>query len=826
MRNFLTFLLFVASYSVIAQEWTLLTPLRTTSDVRGCSFMDDLNGYAVATTDGSILKTTDGGITWKRVWTGGASSLYNVYMMSTDTIFVCGSGGLLNRSIDGGNSWQDMNPPTTEILYDITFIDSEIGFACGFNGVMLRTTNTGSTWTSIPSGTTNRLWDLDFVNDSVGYACGWFGTILKTTDAGLTGNSVAPVKTVSFQSVHFLDELVGYACGSATTIMKTTDGGLNWTTQLTTGSEGLNYICFRSATHGWAVGTWGAFYTTNNGGTTWTSQAILGNGTGAHFYCGAYLSNSAAYIMGTQFIYKSTDNGATWAILKNGVPRSKYNALYFWNDNTGTLAGASGLAGEGSPQSGIVHTTDGGQTWEVQQQGGSGWYGLHFPSQNVGYVIGNGTLAKTTDGGGQWLTVNNNLGLSGMAVWFLNDNTGFAGGDGLYNNICKTTNGGTTFSCGTNLSAGDFYFVNDSLGYSIFSSGMSSTIFKTIDAGENWQYLDTGGGGHSSLYFINENEGWVGGIDHTYHTTDGGLSWTSQLVEFSGYAIVGVHFYTAELGFCVTQNGILYKTADGGETWEMIVGNFNSMSPVLNAWFTENYVYVGCYQGDVFKTELGCGEFELGALLGPNSWCEGESGNVIAEVVPGGTYSWTFPEGWSSESTTSVAQFVVGEASGLINLEVTNACGLTATANYAMTVTPQVQQPILIEGNSSICGEGNFVFSIPEDIYADNYEWQWSSQFQAFANDNLLTVSAASGNGIISVQTSNECGMSEIISLNVTVPTSQLPGDINGDCAVNISDLEILLGNYGCQFSCVESDLDGDGVVGMGDMILMIGLVE
>ena len=29
------------------------------------------------------------------------------------------------------------------------------------------------------------------------------------------------------------------------------------------------------------------------------------------------------------------------------------------------MAGASGLAGEGSPQSGIVHTTDGGQTWDT-----------------------------------------------------------------------------------------------------------------------------------------------------------------------------------------------------------------------------------------------------------------------------------------------------------------------------------------------------------------------------------------------------------------------------------------------------------------------------
>jgi hypothetical protein len=49
------------------------------------------------------------------------------------------------------------------------------------------------------------------------------------------------------------------------------------------------------------------------------------------------------------------------------------------------------------------------------------------------------------------------------------------------------------------------------------------------------------------------------------------------------------------------------------------------------------------------------------------------------------------------------------------------------------------------------------------------------------------------------------------------------PGDFNTDGFINVSDLLILLGDYGCQSNCI-ADLSGDGVVNASDMLLFLGV--
>lgn len=38
-----------------AQSWTLLSPLKLNSEVRGCSFLDEQNGFAALLSEGLIL---------------------------------------------------------------------------------------------------------------------------------------------------------------------------------------------------------------------------------------------------------------------------------------------------------------------------------------------------------------------------------------------------------------------------------------------------------------------------------------------------------------------------------------------------------------------------------------------------------------------------------------------------------------------------------------------------------------------------------------------------------------------------------------------------
>lgn len=51
-------------------------------------------------------------------------------------------------------------------------------------------------------------------------------------------------------------------------------------------------------------------------------------------------------------------------------------------------------------------------------------------------------------------------------------------------------------------------------------------------------------------------------------------------------------------------------------------------------------------------------------------------------------------------------------------------------------------------------------------------------------------------------------------------------GDLDCSGSPDINDLILLLAQFGCTSDCEPFDLDGDGVVGMSDLMMMIGLVE
>ncbi len=760
MKAFLGFVaLLFFTLPARSQSWELLTPMNTGDIVRNCSFLDEQNGYSVLFAVGVVLKTTDGGNTWSRPWTPGISTnLYDVEMVSLDTVFTAGLSGEIFRSTDEGESFQEMSTPTSEVLYALEFINSEVGFAAGFNGVILKTTDGGSTWELKPSGTTSRLYDIEFVNETTGFACGWNGTVIKTTDGGETWQGLNTEHSGALFNCTFPSEQVGYACGWSQTILKTSDGGATWEVQNDGSNNTLNYIEFKDELNGWAGGDFGALFTTTNGGQTWNSSNPFGSSA---IWSGQYVNDNAAFLMGNGIMIKSQNGGANWELLKTGVPNATYHGLYFLSDNVGYAAGAVGGFAEGTNQSGIVFTEDGGQTWQQQAIGFSGgWQDVHFSDENNGTVIGGGSFGKTTNGGENWVFGNIPFDLTGRCSWFFNSTEGVIGGQGVFSSVCRTDNGGSSYNCQDNTLATDFYFTSDLNGWAV-AEASTENVLHTIDGGVNWLYVPTGNTQTKhSVFFLNENHGWIGAANGSVlRTTDGGSTWN---VSNAAFDVVGIHFYNEQIGFCVNNQGSLFKSEDGGASWDLFLsGDDPTMHPIEEAYFTENNVYISGWGGDIYKAGLGCTEIAPAQILSANEWCVGEQNTIgFSSTTPVVDFEWQFPEGWTAEVNFNSVNLTAGVNSGEIQITTFNVCGLSATSQFTVQVLPDVEEVTALTYPASICSNESFEVEIVDPQGGVEYQWTFPLDWDVEVTGAVAMVASSSGSGMVTVIGLNSCGVS------------------------------------------------------------------
>jgi photosystem II stability/assembly factor-like uncharacterized protein len=802
--------------SALGQAWEYLTPIKTNSEVRGCSFLDEQRGIAAILATRSVFRTMDGGETWESMWTPAVNSNpTDVQWVTENLLFITAGNGDLFRSLDGGNTWSNVNPPTASWLYNVHFINETTGFVTGESGTVLKTIDGGETWTLVPTPATSRLYGVHFTDDTTGVIVGWNGTILRTIDGGDTWSLITTSITASLQDVHFIDANTGFASGGV--MAKTADGGLTWNEVYSAANDYFYVMHVDPNGQGYAAGNMGAYIKTSNFGQTWQSQPDLGGGAG-DIFCGDHVSSNAAYLMGKINIYKSTDSGSSWTVIKNAIQGGGISAMQFSSDTQGT---AVAVPGGGTFYGGIAQTSNGGKTWDIRQTATSGgWYAVDFPTSQVGYVLGTTQLGKTTNGGQTW-TFSSSPTLTATCLEFLDAQTGFAGGFGNASNICKTTNGGTSFTCGTNIGASDIHFIDSQRGIAVRNvQGGGDTYYKTFDGGNTWEYHNGVIG--ANIYFYNDSLGFVGSQSGLFRTTNSGETWDFLYV--GGGLMLDVKFYNENLGFCVSDYAEVYKTVDGGETWTLVLQSYNSSYGASTAHFTENYCYIGA-GGDIYRTELGCGTFELGNITGDQDWCEGVYGQLVCEQVAGATsYAWQLPEGWTGAQNNRIIQPLPSANEGLATVVVTNACGLTDSASISLTVTERVDSLFNILGPDILCLGNTGSYSIPIDENATDYNWQTTGTTLSI-NNNEIEVTAGNQDFFISVQSENDCGTSNYVTLTVTVPTeNNSPANFNGDCITDDSDMQLLLDAFGCLDDCGQFDLTGDGIVSVADLLLFIEL--
>jgi photosystem II stability/assembly factor-like uncharacterized protein len=286
-------------------------------------------------------------------------------------------------------------------------------------------------WEKQVCGTNNNLRSVYFLDANTGYVVGDYGTILKTTDGGIDWITLMNDTTISLCSVFFTDYNIGYSVGTKETILKTIDGGATWTAQSSGLTDGLNLysIYFPAPDTGYVVGE-SSILKTIDGGRNWTRQS---KSTFSPLFSCFFIDTKIGYAVGGDgAIIKTTNGGDNWDVLVS-YKQYSLHSVFFTDSLTGYVCGGSWLLGRQ-----MLKTVNGGIDWTYLNCGGTNMdlQSIYFSDKNTGFMVGYGSILKTSDGGTNW-TVQSDIN-GGNSVFFTDNNTGYIVGYG----ILKTLNGG------------------------------------------------------------------------------------------------------------------------------------------------------------------------------------------------------------------------------------------------------------------------------------------------------------------------------------------------------------------------------------------------
>lgn len=90
---------------------------------------------------------------WRELHTGVTENLYDVCCVDTNTVFVCGQNGVILKTEDGGETWRELYRQEGRELCKIAFANQNVGYVGGNdgseNGILMRTTDGGETWEDV-----------------------------------------------------------------------------------------------------------------------------------------------------------------------------------------------------------------------------------------------------------------------------------------------------------------------------------------------------------------------------------------------------------------------------------------------------------------------------------------------------------------------------------------------------------------------------------------------------------------------------------------------------------------------------------------------------
>lgn len=719
--------------------------------------------WFACTPAGGLWKSTDAGATWHtatdQLPTLGVSDVAvdpvdpNVMYIGTGDNDASDTKGIgVLKSTDGGNTWGStgLNFLITQGRY-VSRVMIQPGthttvFAATSVG-LFRSTNSGMTWIRVLS--TTNVKDMEFKpgDPSVVYACSATG-FYRSTDFGSTFTLItsglpaaATVNRLAIAVTPAANNYVYLVYSSTSSnfkgLYRSMDGGQTFSLQ----SDAPNLLGYD------ANGM-------DSGGQGWYTLSIA-----------ASPLDPEEVAVGGVNVWRSNDGGSSWNILSHwygagGLPyvHADVHDLCY-QPGTGELFATC--------DGGIFSTNDGGTSFQDLSSG-----------MQIGEMYRLGGAATDPDkvmqgwqdngcnlyNAGSWSRI---LGGDGMETFIDWSDANVIYGESQYGGLSRSTNGGITFSgIGGGISeAGEWVtpWLQDPVIPTTIYAGFKN-VWKSTNMGTSWTQISSfNSTGLTSLVVAPSDPNYIyaSTASGLYRTMDGGSTWTTVPVPFSGTATISYlavsaadahELWMSRSGY---SSGLkVFQSKDAGATWTNISGDLPNIpvNCIVNQTGTNDGVYVGTDLGvfyhdndlggwmpynnglpnvivDELEIHYGSGKLRA-ATYGRGLWetdiynpasprpfanfkADSLSGCVGLTVQFSDTtknnptsWQWYFPGGTPDTSSLQnpVVTYLVPGSFNNVKLVTSNGFGSDSITKLSyITVSPMVKPILTLNNNDSLC---------------------------------------------------------------------------------------------------------------------------
>jgi photosystem II stability/assembly factor-like uncharacterized protein len=519
-----------------------------------------------------LYKSTDGGVSWAPAPGLVNNSQINAVVFSPaysqdQTVFAATGSGLY-VSKDGANTWSSLSPDSLlNLALSANFANDNTLFAITAQSKLLKSVNRGVNFTavSVPTSLTGALTIItpspNYDTDHSLLLGSAVNGIFKSFNNGSTWNQVTPGMK--------LPKVLALAYSPA----------FNSDQTVFAGTLGSGVLVSTSTGNSWAL---------SNTGLADTNVSSLA-------FSPTYAQNSTMWATtAVDGVFQSTNKGASWANPVT-VPRQLSDLT---NVHYQSIAVGPGIQVLGMFE-GLWTSTNGGSSFQYIDIIPTRMVRYIHPSPNFAVdrnvfvtTYGSGNL-WSTDGGNTWTLQNTGMAApyedgSAISPNFANDQMAFSGN---HIGLDRTKNAGASWT----LMPGP--------GASAYPRGFAISpnfvIDKTIYIGT------TSASGHTEVNGHNDNAKVAAGL---YVSTNQGQTWTLSGLKGEGVVSIAFSpaFATDQTAFAATQSNGLYITTNGAKTWTPITVATSAKDlaqVVVSPGFpADGVVFVSATGGGIYKS--------------------------------------------------------------------------------------------------------------------------------------------------------------------------------------------------------------------------------